>query len=179
MRCVTLSRYFSRSVPQFPSVYHGNPTSYTQRLAGIIKYLAPSPGTQGVGKCQFCHKETKPDDRLLTEWGGLPTMPRMLGFGLTTYSLGLIRPKEDPKFPFYHSKFKKTEILVGKILEPGMLFLEGQPKGFSYSEGAILRRSPLRGCRGAASCLLGSKPHRPGLQVLAGDPRPQPPYLGD
>lgn len=178
-RCVTLSRCFSCSVPQFPSVYHGNPTSYTQRLAGIIKYLAQVLAHKGLVSVGSVTRSRSQMIVYRQNTGDLSTIPHMLGFGLTTYSLGLIRPKEDPKFPFYHSKLKKDRNLCWE--DPGTrhAFLEGQPKGFSYSEGAILRQSPLRGCRGATSRLLGSRPHRPGLQVLAGDPRLQPAYLGD
>lgn len=41
LRCVTSSRCLSLSVPLFPEMYDGNPTSYPQRLAMIIKHLAP------------------------------------------------------------------------------------------------------------------------------------------
>lgn len=78
----------------------------------------------------------------------------MLGFGLTTYSLGLISPKEDPKFPFYHSKFKKTEIFVGKILEPGTLFLRASQR-VSVTQGGYPEAVSPQRLQGGRQLLIG------------------------
>ena len=89
---------------------------------------------------------------MMVNWGidnmeGPSTLPHRLGSGQTTYSLGLIRPTEEPKFPVTQNK-KDRNLLCQADSGIRHTFLEGHSEGFCYSKGAVLRRSPLRACRG-------------------------------
>lgn len=68
---------------------------------------------------------------------GPSTVPHVLDFGQTTYSLGLIRPTEEPKLPLCHSKSKRQTFFVRQMQESGTLFLRASQRV------SVTQRGPL------------------------------------
>lgn len=89
-------------------------------------------------------------------------MSLMLGSSLFTYSLGLIKWRSQNALRV--TRNQKDRNLCGADSGTRPPSLEGQPKGFNDSEGAVSRLSHLGGCRGppAASGVVShvGSPHQ-------------------